>query len=1556
MTLRDKVVPGSSKFSLVASKSALIIIDIQKFVSEPQTEEEAQQHLFSTALPLAIENMGKLTEAFRSVRDRPADKRSCSTTTGCEVIFVYLQAATIDGRDVSLDYKVSGPKLASIPLRTATMEDLFLPELRPDPMSGRGDILIQKTSYSVFVSTNLDHLLRNLGIEQVVLAGQLTDQCIESAVRDAADLGYVVTLAEDACAATSEENHQKGVLGASDFARIVTTDQIVEEISSSLEPPPVLNESAGNMDQNRAIDQFDRRAHSSEGDLTDGQVVAYLEARGLDNAVYELEQHLSCNKTVAASIADKGHEGTGLATVIEDFSSESSRTHEKMHKDAQEHEENPNPQQVATRLDYMAEEDDEEDEISLGSQTTEDRDEPMANTLPQVGKDAGLPRNNAGQRAIADLRDTEDDEDKEEEEVLADMKDTGDDDDKEEENKKDDGGSGETEEEERETVLLPGAVEGDDDEEIETRLPIDSVVAEDKQEYMADEPGKEEPQKQFPIDSDKLLTEEKDFAQESDIHGKDEEGEDESPDSERNTIEASARPPPPTFDDDTFDMEEDADHTGVKDENVEKAETQSLGEAIEIQDDTNAVEAEVDGVGDDDQNENRNDIEKMDIEETAKMLPSEEPDYHEEIAETAATRSSSDSHETQENFLVREEESGNEEESAETDKVQEDAHGVENRGEEDEVHVAVDPPQVQEASGIEDEEEVLFNSGDVVKETDMTETKKYSMIGSGPEEDTEEAVMKLSSDADRALADDNMEDEAAERDAQFLAVSSDRELPLGAEQVEEEEAQVEAADEVFGKETLVDKDMQGQKAPVYSEDMEFVEDSDDADDDGDDSANPENENEEIDDEDSPDGVKKETQLWSTTKVTREPDGESQLQSRESEVFAEMEEPTVVNRERVEAQSVEHEVGEGFGERTNHSDKPRWADFTVEKDEEVDVPSFVAFAGDGETAFGTAEPEKEASNHDSKKFDHVALQENPSGFSSDFGLWNTEKAENDLQTDETQKLTGKALEKEHNLMSWKAELRVTEEEEIDFDEDPFAEPMGTTASPAFGTSNWSQLPEDGQAQQQIVAPEMDDGTFPLDNPSSQIDTDETKATGFASWSPPLGDGAKQLENDGKEEVGRGPLNGNEPIVGSLNGLNGESSEAGLPDKAETLSTTAKSTVPANVIKANKTEAKPVEKKRGALFGLFALNRSKTKVDENTGTYNEQKNGNVSAQSERGSDSKQAPGPPQPEQRKGRGLFGRGKPEDAKTQDDESREMTNENSVSRVDGDYFGRDGAVLHDDEDKGVEKVRDKASEKRNTAFQEIPFHSEERRKTPKRPERDTETRDPYVEGKKKTTKRYTTDAADPVRPPSLGRVKMEGSDGTVQKEKSKKSSKKVKSDEKGKKLPLLKTEDLKNNSSHVPNSPRRTKTKKYVEDEEALKPVDNENVDDFLDLAQKRSKTKKSQKTMNESADLERRSKPKKSSAHEKHHESVDFEKKKKSKKRSDHEPHEPVDFEKRQSSPKRKSTRGSKTEGSADPADYHKAKKDENKAKRSDTPKKKKESKKKSEGVPKPKTVEAV
>src|SRR5690606_40202006 len=51
--------------------------------------------------------------------------------------------------------------------------------------------VLPKTSSGLFNSTNADYVLRNLNTRFLVIAGIVTDQCVDMAVRDAADRGYL---------------------------------------------------------------------------------------------------------------------------------------------------------------------------------------------------------------------------------------------------------------------------------------------------------------------------------------------------------------------------------------------------------------------------------------------------------------------------------------------------------------------------------------------------------------------------------------------------------------------------------------------------------------------------------------------------------------------------------------------------------------------------------------------------------------------------------------------------------------------------------------------------------------------------------------------------------------------------------------------------------------------------------------------------------------------------------------------------------------------------------------------------------------------------------------------------------------------------------------------------------------------------------------------------------------------------------------------------------------------------------------------------------------------
>ena len=77
-----------------------------------------------------------------------------------------------------------------------------------DPLTPQEDeIVVNKTTDSVVAGTNYVTLLRNMGIETVVVGGIVTDQCVASSIRGLADSGFQVICVEDACAAGNEEQH-----------------------------------------------------------------------------------------------------------------------------------------------------------------------------------------------------------------------------------------------------------------------------------------------------------------------------------------------------------------------------------------------------------------------------------------------------------------------------------------------------------------------------------------------------------------------------------------------------------------------------------------------------------------------------------------------------------------------------------------------------------------------------------------------------------------------------------------------------------------------------------------------------------------------------------------------------------------------------------------------------------------------------------------------------------------------------------------------------------------------------------------------------------------------------------------------------------------------------------------------------------------------------------------------------------------------------------------------------------------------------------------------------
>ncbi|EDY38433.1 isochorismatase family protein [Cyanobium sp. PCC 7001] len=134
----------------------------------------------------------------------PAAQRALALARehGLEVIHTVMANLTADGRDRSADYKRCG-----MGFPPGSLASRVIPPLAPV-----GDeLVLPKSSSSPFSSTTLDYVLRNIGIDTLVVIGLLTDQCIDHTVKDGADRGYRMVCLTDACMAESLEQHHQAL-------------------------------------------------------------------------------------------------------------------------------------------------------------------------------------------------------------------------------------------------------------------------------------------------------------------------------------------------------------------------------------------------------------------------------------------------------------------------------------------------------------------------------------------------------------------------------------------------------------------------------------------------------------------------------------------------------------------------------------------------------------------------------------------------------------------------------------------------------------------------------------------------------------------------------------------------------------------------------------------------------------------------------------------------------------------------------------------------------------------------------------------------------------------------------------------------------------------------------------------------------------------------------------------------------------------------------------------------------------------------------------------------
>ncbi|CAM0903692.1 unnamed protein product [Alopecurus aequalis] len=101
-------------------------------------------------------------------------------------------------------------------------------ELIPGVGRAAGDLVVEKSTYSAFAAgTGLEETLRGMGVEEVIVAGVMTNLCCETTARDAFVRGFRVFFSADATATASRDLHEATLMNmAYGFAYIVDCERL----------------------------------------------------------------------------------------------------------------------------------------------------------------------------------------------------------------------------------------------------------------------------------------------------------------------------------------------------------------------------------------------------------------------------------------------------------------------------------------------------------------------------------------------------------------------------------------------------------------------------------------------------------------------------------------------------------------------------------------------------------------------------------------------------------------------------------------------------------------------------------------------------------------------------------------------------------------------------------------------------------------------------------------------------------------------------------------------------------------------------------------------------------------------------------------------------------------------------------------------------------------------------------------------------------------------------------------------------------------------------------
>ncbi len=227
--VRIKVTPAEVEID--PKSTALIIVDAQNLSCHPtkgvmpkisQTFPEEGKYMLDRVTRVFVPNNKKLLKFFRDNK--------------LKVFFCQMGPQMPDASDLYTIRKIGDAQTqkrtgAHFIYGPGTFEYETIDELKPLP----GELVVNKRTRSAFVGTFLDHTLKMVGIESLVITGACTDICVLATALNAIDLGYKGILVDDACATFDQTGHDWTMRTfEAYFSKVVNTDQIIAELSKKL--------------------------------------------------------------------------------------------------------------------------------------------------------------------------------------------------------------------------------------------------------------------------------------------------------------------------------------------------------------------------------------------------------------------------------------------------------------------------------------------------------------------------------------------------------------------------------------------------------------------------------------------------------------------------------------------------------------------------------------------------------------------------------------------------------------------------------------------------------------------------------------------------------------------------------------------------------------------------------------------------------------------------------------------------------------------------------------------------------------------------------------------------------------------------------------------------------------------------------------------------------------------------------------------------------------------------------------------------------------------------